>query len=120
MGLCRGLPAQVTDLLYAKQSQLEEMAATRAVQQMAFERQLAAAKSEAERSLRSVCARCASEQQAFFTSAWPLSAVCHFCGHRGKVGLHWVSLSLRLLNQLVGFGFASHGTACQHWCVLPA
>ena len=48
------LSAQVTDLLYSKQTQLEEMAATRAVQQMAFERELATARSEAERSARHV------------------------------------------------------------------
>ena len=45
---------QVTDLLYSKQAQLEEMAATRSVQQMAFERELAAARSEIERSARCV------------------------------------------------------------------
>lgn len=43
---------QVTDLLYHKQAQLEEMAASKAVQQMTFERELVAARSEAERSLR--------------------------------------------------------------------
>ena len=42
----------MTDLLYSKQAQIEEMAATRAVQQMAFERELAAARSEAERCAR--------------------------------------------------------------------
>ncbi|KAK9801870.1 hypothetical protein WJX73_004805 [Symbiochloris irregularis] len=43
---------EVTDLLYQKQAQLEEMAASKAVQQMTFERELSAARHEAERSLR--------------------------------------------------------------------
>lgn len=51
------LPLQVTDLLYQKQTQLEEMAAGRAVQQMTHERELTAAKSEAERTARSAPCR---------------------------------------------------------------
>lgn len=44
---------QVTDLLYQKQSQVERVTAERAAQQMAWERELAAARDTAERTQRS-------------------------------------------------------------------
>ena len=40
---------QVTELLYTKETQLERMAAEKATQQLAHERQIAQAKDDAER-----------------------------------------------------------------------
>ena len=46
---------QVTELLYTKQTQLERMAAEKAAQQLAHERQVAQAKDDAERVKRCEC-----------------------------------------------------------------
>jgi hypothetical protein len=51
--------AQVTELLYLKQTQLERMAAEKAAQQMALERALAVAREEAARVQRCAAARAA-------------------------------------------------------------
>ena len=45
----RHVLAQVTELLYLKQTQLERMAAEKAAQQMALERELSVAREEAAR-----------------------------------------------------------------------
>lgn len=45
---------QVTELLYTKQTQLERMAAEKAAQQLAHEREVAHAKDDAERVKRCV------------------------------------------------------------------
>ena len=47
-------PVQVTDLLYQKQSQIEKMAAERSARQMAWERDLASVREDAERVKRQV------------------------------------------------------------------
>ena len=44
--------AQVTDLLYQKQSQIERVTAERSAQQMAWERELATARDSADRTQR--------------------------------------------------------------------
>lgn len=44
-----GVSLQVTELLYLKQTQLEKMAADKAAQQLALEREVALARDEAER-----------------------------------------------------------------------
>ena len=49
-----GFPLQVTDLLYQKQSQIEKMVAERSARQMAWERELASVREDAERVKRQV------------------------------------------------------------------
>lgn len=49
--------SQVTELLYTKQTQLERLAAEKAAQQLAHERQIAHAKDDAERVKRYSCHR---------------------------------------------------------------
>ena len=49
------MPEQVTELLYHKQTQLEQLSSERHVQQMTYERSLSAARADADRQKRSAC-----------------------------------------------------------------
>ena len=53
---------QVTELLYHKQTQLEQLASERHVQQMTYERSLSAVRAEADRQRR--CAACLDQPDA--------------------------------------------------------
>ncbi len=61
--------AQVTELLYLKQTQLERMAAEKAAQQMALERALAVAREEAARVQRCAAARGARRRRPLWPAA---------------------------------------------------